>query len=144
MKLRLSSIPLRYIEATCYRNDLTPCRMALYFDYASARAPTPSKHPASTATRGVVVHRSTYVTLPVLLRSKAESRKCEASITLDSTALHRGYLLCETCGAIRLMPIAPYGLRLTAFCFWRIANAGLPYNLYALWVRELIHTIMGL
>jgi hypothetical protein len=36
--------------------------MALYFDYASAIAPTPSKHPASTATRG-----SSY-TAPLALR----------------------------------------------------------------------------
>ena len=44
-----------------YHNDLTPCRMALYFDYASAHAPTPAKHPASTATRG-----SSYTAPPAL------------------------------------------------------------------------------
>ena len=60
--------PLRHTTSRCYavrhgyRNDLTPCRMALYFDYASAHAPTPSKHPASTATRG-----SSY-TAPLALR----------------------------------------------------------------------------
>ena len=60
--------PLRRTTSRCYavrhgyRNDLTPCRMALYFDYASAHAPTPSKHPASTATRG-----SSY-TAPLALR----------------------------------------------------------------------------
>ena len=48
-----------------YANDLTPCRMALHFDYASAAAPTSSKRPAPTATRG---SSSTRVTLPVLLR----------------------------------------------------------------------------
>jgi uncharacterized protein YyaL (SSP411 family) len=59
--LRLPGFVLRTLRHTTprcyavrhgYRNDLTPCRMALYFDYASAIAPTPSKHPASTATRG--------------------------------------------------------------------------------------------
>ena len=45
-----------------YANDLTPCRMALHFDYASAIAPTSSKRPAPTATRG-----SSY-TAPLALR----------------------------------------------------------------------------
>ena len=45
-----------------YANDLTPCRMALHFDYASAAAPTSSKRPAPTATRG-----SSY-TAPLALR----------------------------------------------------------------------------
>ena len=45
-----------------YANDLTPCRMALHFDYASAAAPTSSKRPAPTATRG-----SSY-TAPLSLR----------------------------------------------------------------------------
>jgi len=34
------------------RNDLTPCRMALHVDYASASATTSSTRPAATATRG--------------------------------------------------------------------------------------------
>ena len=45
-----------------YANDLTPCRIALHFDYASAAAPTSSKRPAPTATRG-----SSY-TAPLALR----------------------------------------------------------------------------
>ena len=45
-----------------YANDLTPCRMALHFDYASAAAPTSSKRPAPTATQG-----SSY-TAPLALR----------------------------------------------------------------------------
>ena len=45
-----------------YANDLTPCRMTLHFDYASAAAPTSSKRPAPTATRG-----SSY-TAPLALR----------------------------------------------------------------------------
>ena len=49
-------------EPLAYANDLTPCRMALHFDYASAAAPTSSKRPAPTATRG-----SSY-TAPLALR----------------------------------------------------------------------------
>ena len=45
-----------------YANDLTPCRMALHFDYASAAAPTSSKRPAPKAMRG-----SSY-TAPLALR----------------------------------------------------------------------------
>lgn len=33
------------------RNDLTPCRMVLHFDCASASATTSSKRPTATATR---------------------------------------------------------------------------------------------
>jgi len=49
-------------------NDLTPCRMALHFDYASAPLNF-VKTPGPYGYAGVVVHRSTTVTLPVLLQS---------------------------------------------------------------------------
>jgi transposase InsO family protein len=54
--------PLRHAARHGFHNDLTPCRMALYFDFASASASTSSKHPAPTATRG-----SSY-TAPLSLR----------------------------------------------------------------------------
>ena len=60
--------PLRHTTSRCYavhhdsRNDLTPCRMVLHFDYASASATTSSKRPTATATRG-----SSY-TAPLTLR----------------------------------------------------------------------------
>ena len=44
------------------RPYMTPCRMALHFDYASANATTSSKRPTATATRG-----SSY-TAPLALR----------------------------------------------------------------------------
>ena len=66
--------PLRRTTPRCcavhhgYPNDLTPCRTALHFDYASARATTPSKHRPLRLSGGAVVLRSTNVTLPVLLQ----------------------------------------------------------------------------
>ncbi len=46
-----NSLSVRCAPLAC-ANDLTPCRMPLHFDSASARATTPSKRPAPTATRG--------------------------------------------------------------------------------------------
>jgi len=70
-----------------YANDLTPCRMALHFDYASAAAPTSSKRPAPTATRG-----SSY-TAPLALRFlysfHANSYREGTNIVLVDLDLHR-------------------------------------------------------
>jgi hypothetical protein len=78
--------PLRHTTSRCYavrhgyRNDLTPCRMALYFDYASAHATTSSKHPASTAIRG-----SSY-SAPLTLRFRVLLRR----VLLDSRRRNTG------------------------------------------------------
>ena len=64
-----------------YRNDFTPCRMALHFDYASAHATTPSKRPAATATRG-----SSY-TAPLTLRFLYSFTEVAINVIVDETTL---------------------------------------------------------
>ena len=65
---------VRCAPLTC-ANDLTPCRDGLAFWLRFRSRSNFVKTPGPYGYAGVVVHRSTIVTLPVLLQGRAELRK---------------------------------------------------------------------